>query len=129
VTALTNAVATTLSAGGLAVGVGKTPTNTGTKPFVVIWPDGGMRESVTMKAGDGLAETWVCHCYGLTAESAAVALTRLNAAIVALHRSEVNGRTVQYPEQLSALPLSRDDDADPPLFDLTVEWRLTTTPA
>jgi hypothetical protein len=34
---------------------------------------------------------------------------------------------VHYPEQLSALPLSRDDTATPPLFDLAVEWRLRTS--
>jgi hypothetical protein len=128
VTALTNAVVPTLTTAGIAVGIGKRPTNTGTKPFVVIWPDGGMQSAVTMKANDGLVETWVCHCYGLTEESAAVALRRLRDAVFALHRTIVGGRLVHYPEQLSALPLSRDDDVDPPLYDLTVEWRLSTTP-
>lgn len=123
-TALTNALVL-----DIPFGVGRQPTRDGTKPFVVIWPDGGLRSALTMKANDGNTETWVCHCLGLTPESAEVALRKLTAAIYALHRQTVGGRLVQYPEQLSALPLSRDDDADPPLFDLAVEWRLATSPA
>lgn len=126
-TALTSAVATSLTAAGIAVGVGKQPANVGTKPFVVIWPDGGMQSPVTMKANDGLSEAWVCHCYGLTEESAAVALRKLREVVYGLHRQIIGGRMVQYPEQLSALPLSRDDDVVPPLYDLAVEWRISTS--
>lgn len=128
-TALTNAVVPVLAAAGVAVGVGKRPPPDGTKPFVVIWPDGGVRSANTMKANDGNAETWVCHCYGLTEDSAVIALTKLTTAVYGLHRQVIGGRLVQYPEQLSAVPLSRDDDVNPPLFDLTVEWRLSTSPA
>lgn len=127
-TALTNAIVPLLAA-DVAVGVGQQPPNVGTKPFVVIWPDAGLRSAVTMRANDGLAETWVCHCYGLTADSAAVALRKLTAAIYALHLTTVDGRVVQYPEQLSALPLSVDRDADPDLYDYAVEWRFRTSPA
>jgi hypothetical protein len=80
-----------------------------------------------MKANDGTEETWVCHCFGLTPESAAVAVGKLTTAIYGLYRQTVGGRVVHYPEQLSALPLSRDDTANPPLFDLVVEWRLRTS--
>jgi hypothetical protein len=124
VSALTDAVAPTV---GVPVGVGKQPTRDGTKPFVVIYPDGGLRSAVTMRANDGLAETWVCHSFGLTPESAAIAERKLAAAIYALHRASVGGRVVQYPEQLSTVPLQRDDDADPPLYDLITEWRLPTS--
>lgn len=126
-TALTTAVASVLTADGVAVGIGKRPAATGTKPFVVIWPDGGMRSAVTMRANDGLVETWVIHHYGLTEESAAVALRKTTDAIYGLHRQIIGGRLVQWPEQLSALPLSRDDDVDPPLYDLAVEWRISTS--
>jgi hypothetical protein len=124
VTALTDAVAPSV---GVPVGVGKQPTRDGTKPWVVIWPDGGLRSAVTMRANDGLAETWVCHCFGLTPESAGVAERKLATAIYALHRATIGGRLVQYPEQLSTVPLQRDDTADPPLFDLISEWRLRTS--
>jgi hypothetical protein len=123
VTALTDA----LVVEGVPVGIGKRPTVAVNKPFIVIWPDAGLRSAVTMKANDGLAETWTCHCYGLTEESAAVALRELTTAVYALWRTEVDGRLVQYPEQLSALPLSVDRDADPDLYDYAVEWRFRTS--
>lgn len=125
--ALTSVVTASLTTGGIAVGVGVRPTTMGTKPFVVIWPDGGVRSDATMKTNDALAETWTCHCYGLTEESAGVALRKLTDAILALQHTVVGGRRVRRPEQLTALPLTRDDDIDPPLFDLTVEWRLSTS--
>lgn len=127
-TALTNAIVPALVADGLAVGVGRKPDGLAAgAPYVVIWPDGGVRSAVTMRANDGLTETWTCHCYGQTAESAQVALRKLTAAIYGLHRTFVDGRLVQYPEQLTALPLSRDDDLNPPLYDLAVEWRYWTS--
>lgn len=127
-TALTNAVVPVLAADGVPVGVGKRPVVDGTKPYIVIWPDSPTRSAVTMKANDGASETWVCHCYGLSADSVDVAERKLAAAVYGLYRTVANGRRVHYPEQLSALPLSRDDTVNPPLYDLTVEWRLSTTP-
>lgn len=128
-TALTAAILPALATAGLPVGVGKQPANVGTSPFVVIWPDAGRRYAVTMRANDGLDETWVVHHYGLTPEAADVAVRKFTAAVYALHRTTVGGRLVQWPEQLSAVPLSIDRDADPDLYDLTVEWRLSTSPA
>jgi hypothetical protein len=124
VTALTAAV---VAAVDFPVGVGVQPTRDGTKPFAVIYPDAGVRSALTMKANDGIDETWICHCFGLTPESATVAVGKLTAAVYGLYRQTVAGRTVHYPEQLSALPLSRDDTASPALFDLVVEWRLRTS--
>lgn len=110
-------------------GIGARPASTGTKPFVVLWPDVGVRSALTMQANDGSTTTLVCHCYGLTKASAEVAERKLAAAVYGLHMTVVDGRRVLYPEQLVALPLSRDDDVNPPLYDLTVEWRIRTCPA
>lgn len=110
-------------------GIGERPANTGAKPFVVLWPDVGVRSAFTMQANDGSTTTIVAHCFGLTKASAEIAERKLAAAVYALHMTTVDGRRVLYPEQLVALPLSRDDDVNPPLYDLTVEWRLRTTPA
>lgn len=126
-TALTDVVVAATAAAGLPVGVGGQPAHAADEPFVVIWPDPGVRSAVTMKANDGLAETWVCHCYGLTPESADVAVRKLTAAIYGLHRTTVGGRLVQFPEQLSAVPLSIDRDAQPHLYDFAVEWRIRTS--
>lgn len=128
-TALTAALAVAAAAAGLPVGVGKQPVHDADEPFVVVWPDPGVRSAVTMKANDGLAETWVCHCYGLTPESAEVAVRKLTAAVYGLHRQVIGGRLVQWPEQLSAVPLSIDRDAQPHLYDLTAEWRMRTSPS
>jgi len=126
-TALTAAIVTALADQSLSVGVGRQPAHESDEPFVVIWPDSGRHSAVTMKANDGLAETWTCHCYGLTPESAQVAVRKLTAAIYGLHRQTIGGRLVQWPEQLSAVPLDIDRDAQPHLYDLTVEWRLRTS--
>jgi hypothetical protein len=127
VTALTAAIVPVLATAGVPVGIGEQPANVGAKPFVVIWPDGGLRYAATMKANDGLDETWTCHCYGLTPEAADVAMRKFTAAVYGLWRTTVAGRVVQYPEQLTALPLSIDRDAEPDLYDLTVEWRFRTS--
>jgi hypothetical protein len=131
VTALTDVVKGALAAldEPVPVGVGKQPADVGNKPFVVIWPDGGRRYPVTMQGNDGLDETWVCHCFGLSPDAAGIALDALTAAVYGLWRTTVGGRVVQYPEQLTALPLGIDRDAQPALYDFVVEWRLRTSAA
>jgi hypothetical protein len=126
VTALTDALAPTV---GVPWVSGSSPPGTARKPWVVIWPDAGVRSAVTMKANDGYAETWVCHCFGLTPDSAAVAARLLTAAIYNLHQDIVRAGWCSSPEQTSAVPLQRDDDADPPLWNYVMEWRLRTSPA
>jgi hypothetical protein len=125
VTALTDA----LLVDGVPVGIGKRPDVAASKPFVVIWPTVPVRSPSTMQVDGAYMETWTCHCYGLTEQSAAVALRKLTVAVYALWGAEVAGRVVQYPEQLSALPLSVDRDADPDLYDYAVEWRFRTSAA
>jgi hypothetical protein len=127
VTALTDALATPLAAAGLAMGVGQKPTVAVDKPYVVVWPDAGTRAAVTMNLAHGYEETWTVHCYGTTPESAEVARRKFDAAVYGLWNATVNGRRVQYPEQLTALPLSVDRDADPDLYDYAVEWRFCTS--
>lgn len=128
-TALADMAKAELGADGVPVGVGRKPADVGNRPWIVIWPDAGRRYAATMKATDGLSETWVCHCIGLTPEAAAVAVRKLTAAIYGLHGQVVGDRKVLFPEQTDVLPLSRDDDVDPPLYSHVVEWRFTTTPA
>jgi hypothetical protein len=126
-TALTDAVTPAV---GLPVGVGQQPTRTDpSKPFVVIWPNAGVRSALTMKANDGLTETWICHCYGLTEPSAGVAVRKLTDAIYGLYRTTVGSRFVQWPEQIDAAVLERDDKDSSALYGLAVVWRLPTSPA
>ena len=126
-TALTNALTPVLTTAGVAVGIGQKPAVALGKPYVVIWPDSGTRAAVTMNVAHGYEETWTAHCYGTTPESAEVARRKLSDAVYGLWMTTVDGRVVQYPEQLTALPLSVDRDADPDLYDYAVEWRFRTS--
>lgn len=127
--ALTDALTTALTAADVASKVGDRPADIGTKPFVVFWPDAPVRASLRMDLTTGQTTTIVCHCLGLTEESARIGETKLAAAVYGLYQTVVDGRFVQYPEQLASLPLTRDDDVSPPLYLLVVEWRLRTSPA
>jgi hypothetical protein len=126
VTALTDAVIAALSP-TIAVGVGIKPTVAANKPYVVIWSDAGGRDPVTMRVNRSYVETWTAHCYGTTPESAEVAKRKLTEAIYAMWNTTVAGQVVQYPEQLTILPLSVDRDADPDLYDYASEWRFRTS--
>jgi hypothetical protein len=126
--ALTDALKAAL-APDVPIGVGDQPGNVGKKPFIVVWADAPVRSQRVMNGtSDAQTTTLVCHCFGLTAASAEIAERKLAAAIYGLYGTDVDGRRVQYPEQLSSLPLTRDDDVSPPLYDLVVEWRLRTSP-
>jgi hypothetical protein len=111
------------------VGVGQKPANvTAPGPYIVIWPDVPARAPVDDEADHGYVETWTAHCYGIGRRtSAEVARRKLSDAVYALWNTTVDGRTVQYPEQLTALPLSVDRDADPDLYDYAIEWRFRTS--
>jgi hypothetical protein len=97
------------------------------KPYVVIWPDAGTRAPVTMRVDHGYEETWTAHCYGITPSPPRWPAGSSPTPCTACGTPTVDGRTVQYPEQLTALPLSVDRDADPDLYDYAVEWRLRTS--
>lgn len=124
-TALTDA----LDTGVIPVGVGGKPADAGVGAYVVIWPDFPARSPSTMKLDSAYVETWVCHCYGRSADAAGVAAIALDRAIYSLHGATVDGRVVHYPELLSSRPLEIDRDADPPIYSYMLEWRLRTSPA
>lgn len=118
-----------LDPNGIPLGYGKQPTRVGTKPWVVAWPDAGTVYAATMKWNDGRDLTITFRCYGLTPESAAVAVRRVESAAYAQAYTTVDGRHIQYPEQLTAVPLAREDEADPPTYVYVVEWKFRSTPA
>ena len=124
-TALTDAIVPLLN--GVAVGVARKPDVAAGHPYIVIWPDAGTRAPVRLNILRGYEETWTAHCYGLTPESAEVAVRALTIAVYSLWNTTVDGRVVQYPEQLTSLPLSVDRDADPDLYDYATEWRFRTS--
>lgn len=113
---------------GVRFGDGKEPARNGTLPWIVAWFDAGTYTARSLLGGDGWSTVGVFHCCGLTPASARIAVRRLSTALYGLHSTDIGGRTVHMPQQLSATPLDRDDDADPPVFVQVVEWRLRTSP-
>jgi hypothetical protein len=88
------------------------------------WFDAGTIDNRSLRSRDG----WVCvatfHSFGLTPESARIANRVIRGVVLALHRTVIGGRTVQMPENLVSVPMSRDDDADPAQFLQIDEWRI-----
>jgi len=108
---------------------GRQPTRVGTKPWVVAWPDAGTVYSATMKWNDGEDLTITFRHYGLTPESAAFATKRVRTACLAQLHSTADGRQVWSVEQLTAVPLDREDETDPPAYVYADEYRFRSTPA
>lgn len=99
------------------------------KPWVVAWPDAGNVFAATMRWTDGEDLTITFRQYGLTPESAKVADRRVKAACFAQLNTTVDGRRVFAVEQLTAVPLSREDEQDPATFVYVTEFRFRSTPA
>lgn len=124
---LVDALRTALTGAGIAFGDGRMP-NGATTRYIVAWFDDGTVTDRSLLSRDGWSAVGTFHCYGQTPEAARYAYRALTDAALGLHGQTVGGRTVLMPEQLTSLPLSRDDDLDPPLFDQIAEWRFRTTP-
>lgn len=125
---LITAIAAAVTAGGVAFGDGVRPGSATTR-YVVAWFDAGTIDDRTLTSRDGFAVVGTFHAYGQTPEAARFANSVLTGALLGLHRQAVAGRLVRLPEQLTALPLQRDDNLSPSLFDVVSEWRIRTTPA
>lgn len=115
-------------ASGVPFGDGVMPSNATTR-YIVAWFDPGRVDDRTLRSRDGWSAVGTFHCYGLTPDAARFANDKLTVAILGLHLQTVGGRVLLMPEQVSTVPLQRDDDADPPVFDAISEWRFRTSPA
>jgi len=93
----------------------------------VAWFDAGTVTDASLRARDGFDVVGTFHCYGQTPDAARFAYRALTTAVLSLHGQTVDGRVMWLPEQLTALPLSRDDEVD--LFDAVCEWRFRSSPA
>lgn len=122
-----DAVRSAVTAAGVPFGDSKMPTRDGTKPWVVAWFDPGTVGARTMRGGDGWSTVGTFHCYGLTADSARIAARIVADAVRGLRGAPAAGRAITITEQLTSLPVSRDDAVNPPTYDAIVEWRLTLT--
>ena len=129
--ALAAALKTAVESGGAAgvpFGDGKKPANATTR-YIVAWFDGGRVEDSSLRSRDGWSATGTFHSYGQTPDAARFADAKLTASILGLVGSEVGGRLLWMPEQVSSVPLQRDDNLNPPLFDVISEWRFRASPA
>lgn len=126
---LVDEISSRVAALGVPFGDGHEPDRVDNNPWVVGWFDAGTYAARSLIGGDAWSTVGTFHCCGLTPESARVAVRRLTEVIKGLHLAVVDGRQVQMPQQLTASPLDRDDDADPPVYLQAVEWRLRTSPA
>lgn len=125
---LVDAVIAAVQARGVPFGDGTVPTRDGTKPWIVGWFDAGTHDDDSLRGNDGWSVILTAHCLGLSAEAARIAAAHLAVALRNVYGTTVDGRIVHAPEQITALPVSRDDTTTPAQWDAVVEWRLRTSP-
>lgn len=125
---IADALRDSLTAKGVAFGNAKKPANA-TSRYIVAWFDAGTVSDRSLRSRDGFSQVGVFHCYGQTPEASQFAYDALTSAVLGLRGATVDGRVLLMPEQLTARPLDRDDDLNPPLFDAICEWRFRTSPA
>lgn len=113
---------------GVAFGDGKKPAAATTR-YIVAWFDGGRVTDRSLRSRDGWSVTGTFHCYGQTPDAARHADAVLRAAVLGLHGATAGDRVLLMPEQVSTVPLQRDDNLSPALFDVISEWRFATSPA
>lgn len=121
---LIDAIKSAVTNAGLAIAEGKKPTVAAGRPYVVAFFDAGTVTDRTLRSRDGWQMYCSFQCAGLTPESARFAVRKLRDAVLALRGTVVAGRTVAMPVHEPALPMQRDDDADPVLFIQIDEWRI-----
>lgn len=120
---LVEAIEAAITGQGLAFGNGEKPTVVAGRPYVVGWFDSGAVTDRTMRSRDGFALTGTFQVYGSDPDSVQWAVPKLRTAVLSLHGAIVAGRTVLMPSHLASPPMSRDDDADPPIWWQVDEWR------
>lgn len=127
--ALTDSLTAALEAQGLGwtLGGGKPDP----LPGVVVWQSGPVDTPTSLSDVLGEQTTvYTLHCVGLTVASCLIAHEKAKAAVTSLFRQTIDGQVVSRMP-LSEWPpaMTRDDDTDPPLYDLPAQWRIRTTPA
>ena len=120
---LIQAIKTSVTNAGVAVGEGRKPTVAAGRPYIVAFFDPGAVEDRSLRSRDGISIVGSFQCAGLTPESARFASRKLRDALLALHLTAFGDRRLLMPSHLGPLPMQRDDDADPVLFVVIDEWR------
>ncbi len=126
-----DAVQAALQDAGLTVYVGGAPTSSGWTPpdkFAVLYPDPGMavRASLADDRTD-FDSTMQVTCVGSDVERALWVAARVRWALAA--PLAVEGRNCWPAEDLGGPPVQRDDDVNPPVYFVPVQYRICSTPA
>ncbi|MFF1547155.1 hypothetical protein [Streptomyces sp. NPDC058291] len=126
-----DAVQAALEAASLVVYLGGTPTSAGWSPpdkFCVLYPDPGeaVRESLADARTD-FTTTFQVTCVGASMERALWVADKVRQALSV--QLAVQGRASWRPEDLGGPPVQRDDDVNPPLWFVPVQYRIMSIPA
>jgi hypothetical protein len=124
-----DAIKSAMQAQGIAYAEGKKPSVAVDRPYVVGWLDQGTVDDSSLRMRDGWSLVVVLQSYGLGPDSVRVAVRKARAAMFGLGNTTVGGRRVGLPMHVTPPPMQRDDDADPPIWWQSDEWRIPTTPA
>ncbi len=121
-----DALKAAVESAGVAFGDGVKPSAATTR-YVVAWFDAGRVEDSSLQSRDGWSAVGTFHCYGQTPQAARYAGQVLTMAVLSLRGATVGDRVLLMPEQVSVVPLQRDDNLSPALFDAISEWRFRTS--
>lgn len=123
-----DAIKAAVDAQGIPYAEGRKPAGLGTGvPYIVGWLDSGRVENRSLRSRDGFSLVVVLQSYGFSPDSVRFAVRKGRAAIASLAGATVGGRVVLLPSHEPAPPMGRDDDADPPLWWASDQWRFRTS--
>lgn len=108
--------------------VGVAPDNAPSR-YVVLHPDQAAAEESSF-AGDSEWRPWrfITHCFGTTPDQAQAVYERVEAAFLDVTPT-VSGRSCTPIRKESSLPISRDEDVQPPVFLARDAWVFSSVPA
>ncbi|MET7648371.1 hypothetical protein ABZS83_33065 [Streptomyces sp. NPDC005426] len=126
-----DAVQAALTAAGLTVYLGGTPTSSGWTPpdkYAVLYPDPGRagRASLADDRTD-FTGTFQVTCVGASVERALWVADRVRQALDG--PLTVEGRRAWQPEDQGGPPVQRDDDVTPPVFFVPVQYLIQSIPS
>lgn len=123
------AVEAAIAGAGVPVGNGEKPDVSAGDAYVVAWFDYGAVGDSSLRSRDGFALTVVLQHYGFDPDSVGWAIIRTRAAVLSLRGTTVDGRVLHAPVHEPGPPMARDDDADPPIWWQSDQWRIESTSA
>ncbi|NUP23606.1 MAG: hypothetical protein HOZ81_47630 [Streptomyces sp.] len=126
-----DAVQAAMTAAGLTVYLGGTPTSSGWSPpgqFAVLYPAPGTASRASLAAErTDFQHLMQITCVGATAERALWVADKVRQALSG--PLVVEGRRAWQPEDQGGPPVQRDDDVSPPLWFVPVQYLIQSIPS